>query len=113
MLKVIIKISKNCELIAPIYEPLKPFETRIIKALLGDIKQKLTLCCTLIYKPEILFLDELTRYVDVVSYMEFWDILQILKTQMSVIISTPYMDKANRCDEITLINKGKFLNIAV
>lgn len=105
-------IKENYELIAPIYEALKPFETRRAKALSGGMKQKLALCCTLIHNPEILFLDEPTTGVDAVSRMEFWDILQILKTQMSIIVSTPYMDEASRCDEIALMNKGKFLSIS-
>ena len=105
-------LRANFKLIEPIYEALAPFETRKARALSGGMKQKLALCCTLIHKPSLLFLDEPTTGVDAVSRKEFWDILQILKEQMSIIVSTPYMDEASRCDKIALMNKGEILRIS-
>lgn len=75
------------------------------------MKQKLALCCALIHRPEILFLDEPTTGVDAVSRSEFWDILSNIKhTGMPIFVSTPYMDEASRCDRISLINSGKILD---
>ena len=77
------------------------------------MKQKLALCCALIHKPVVLFLDEPTTGVDAVSRVEFWDMLKRLKHQgISILVSTPYMDEAALCDRIALIEGGKILSIA-
>jgi ABC-type multidrug transport system ATPase subunit len=76
------------------------------------MKQKLALCCALVHRPEILFLDEPTTGVDAVSRREFWDLLGRLKASgMTILVSTPYMDEANRCDRIALIQRGRLLGI--
>ena len=103
-------IEENYDLIKHIYAALEPFQKRKAGALSGGMKQKLALCCTLIHKPQVLFLDEPTTGVDVVSRQEFWDILQELKSQMTIIVSTPYMDEAKLCDRIALMANGKILS---
>lgn len=104
------KVSDNFDMIEPIYNQLAPFKTRRAANLSGGMKQKLALCCALIHRPEILFLDEPTTGVDAVSRSEFWDILgNIKQSGMPIFISTPYMDEASRCDRISLINSGKIL----
>lgn len=104
-----VSIQENFSLIEPIYKALAPFKQRAAKDLSGGMKQKLALCCALIHKPKILFLDEPTTGVDTVSRKEFWDILENLKSQMTIIASTPYMDEASRCDRIALLHQGKIL----
>jgi ABC-type multidrug transport system ATPase subunit len=96
--------------IASIYDQLAPFEDRRAAALSGGMKQKLALCCALVHRPEILLLDEPTTGVDAVSRREFWDLLAQLKTSgMTIVVSTPYMDEANRCDRVALIQGGRLL----
>ncbi|MEO8211172.1 MAG: ABC transporter ATP-binding protein [bacterium] len=76
----------------------------------GGMKQKLALACTLIYRPKIIFLDEPTTGVDPVSRREFWIILSnLLKENITVIISTPYMDEAERFNKIAMLDNGKIL----
>ena len=76
------------------------------------MKQKLALCCALIHKPEVLFLDEPTTGVDVVSRKEFWEMLKRLKQQgISILVSTPYMDEASLCDRIALIQNGNIMSL--
>jgi len=105
-------IEENYDLVKEIYEQIKPFENRRAGALSGGMKQKLALCCALIHKPEVLFLDEPTTGVDAVSRKEFWEMLQRLKAQdITILVSTPYMDEANLCDRIALIQEGKILSI--
>lgn len=104
-----VNLEQNYPLIAPIYSALEPFSTRKAGALSGGMKQKLALCCALIHKPEILLLDEPSTGVDAVSRAEFWDILRKLKKQMSIIVSTPYMDEASLCDRVALMAQGQFL----
>lgn len=78
----------------------------------GGMKQKLALCCALIHKPSVLFLDEPTTGVDAVSRKEFWEMLHRLKVQgITILVSTPYMDEATLCDRIALIQKGIILSI--
>lgn len=104
------KVSDNFDMIAPIYNQLARFKNRRAANLSGGMKQKLALCCALVHKPKVLFLDEPTTGVDAVSRSEFWDILgEIKKTGMPILVSTPYMDEASRCDRISLINSGKIL----
>jgi ABC-2 type transport system ATP-binding protein len=105
-------IEKNYELIKDIYVQIEPFKTRRAGKLSGGMKQKLALCCALIHKPSVLFLDEPTTGVDVVSRREFWEMLKNLKQQgITILVSTPYMDEATLCDRIALIQTGKILSI--
>jgi ABC-type multidrug transport system ATPase subunit len=103
-------VEKERPNIAPIYSQLEPFKDRRAAALSGGMKQKLALCCALVHRPEILFLDEPTTGVDAVSRREFWDLLAELKqTGMTILVSTPYMDEADRCDRVALIQGGRLL----
>lgn len=106
-------IEENYELIKDIYVQLEPFKDRRAGKLSGGMKQKLALCCALIHKPEVLFLDEPTTGVDVISRKEFWDMLKRLKEQgITILVSTSYMDEATLCDRIGLILNGKLLSVA-
>ena len=105
-------VKDNYDLIAPIYKQIEPFRTRRAGKLSGGMKQKLALCCALIHRPSVLFLDEPTTGGDAVSRSEFWDMLAELKKKgISMLVSTPYMDEAGRCDRIALINEAKILGI--
>ncbi len=105
-------IEENYELIKDIYIQIEPFKTRRAGKLSGGMKQKLALCCALIHKPTVLFLDEPTTGVDAVSRKEFWEMLKRLKQQnITILVSTPYMDEATLCDRIALIQSGKILSI--
>ncbi len=105
-------IEANYNLIADIYIQLEPFKKRRAGKLSGGMKQKLALCCALIHKPKVLFLDEPTTGVDPVSRKEFWEMLKRLKEQgISILVSTPYMNEAKLCDRIALIQNGKILEI--
>ena len=107
-----VRVEDNYDLIAPIYKQIEPFRTRRAGKLSGGMKQKLALCCALIHRPSVLFLDEPTTGVDAVSRSEFWDMLAELKSKgISMLVSTPYMDEASRCDRIALINEGHILGI--
>jgi len=86
---------------------LTPFRTRLADNLSGGMKQKLALSCTLIHKPKIIFLDEPTTGVDPVSRRDFWKILSnLIKEGVTVFMSTPYLDEAERCNRIALLNNG-------
>jgi len=105
-------IQENYDLIKDIYEQIKPFSNRRAGKLSGGMKQKLALCCALIHKPTVLFLDEPTTGVDVVSRKEFWEMLAKLKKQnISILVSTPYMDEAKLCDRIALMQGGKIMSV--
>jgi ABC-type multidrug transport system ATPase subunit len=105
-------IKREYERIAPIYGQIEPFKTRRAGDLSGGMKQKLALCCALVHRPEILFLDEPTTGVDAVSRREFWDLLATMKSpDLTIVVSTPYMDEADRCDRVALIQGGKLLAI--
>lgn len=107
-----VTVEQNYDLVAPIYSQIEPFKKRRAGRLSGGMKQKLALSCALIHKPSVLFLDEPTTGVDAVSRKEFWDMLYNLKQQgLSILVSTPYMDEASRCDRIALINNGSILDI--
>jgi ABC-2 type transport system ATP-binding protein len=107
-----VTLEQNYDLIAPIYRQIEPFKKRKAGKLSGGMKQKLALCCSLIHKPDVLFLDEPTTGVDAVSRSEFWDmLLDLQKKGLSILVSTPYMDEAGRCNRIALINGGKILDI--
>lgn len=105
-------IEENYDLIKDIYVQIEPFKKRYAGKLSGGMKQKLALCCALIHKPEVLFLDEPTTGVDAVSRKEFWEMLKKLKEKgITILVSTPYMDEASLCDRIALIQKGEILSI--
>lgn len=105
-------IEENYDLIRDIYVQIEPFRRRRAGKLSGGMKQKLALCCALIHRPEVLFLDEPTTGVDPVSRVEFWDMLDRLKQQgITILVSTPYMDEASRCDRIALMREGECLTI--
>lgn len=105
-------IEENRYLIDDIYTQIELFKKRKAGALSGGMKQKLALSCALIHKPKILLLDEPTTGVDAVSRIEFWDMLDRLKEQgITILVSTPYMDEASRCDRIALIQKGEIMQI--
>lgn len=105
-------IKENYHLIKDIYQQIEPFKNRRAGNLSGGMKQKLALSCALIHKPEILFLDEPTTGIDAVSRVELWDMLKKLREQnLTIIVSTPYMNEAELCDEVALIQQGKILEI--
>jgi ABC-type multidrug transport system ATPase subunit len=105
-------IEENYELIKDIYSHIEPFKKRITGKLSGGMKQKLALSCALIHKPRLLVLDEPTTGVDAVSRSEFWDMLGKLREHnITIIVSTPYMDEAIRCDNVALIQNGRILSI--
>jgi ABC-2 type transport system ATP-binding protein len=98
------------ETIAPIWVQLEQFSGRRAGALSGGMKQKLALCCALVHRPEILFLDEPTTGVDAVSRREFWELLGRLRNEgLPILVSTPYMDEAGLCDRVSLMQAGKLL----
>ena len=88
---------------------LTPFVKRPAGKLSGGMKQKLGLICTLLHEPRVLFLDEPTNGVDPVSRREFWDILGELRGRVTVVVATPYMDEAERCDLVALMGEGEIL----
>ena len=105
-------VEENYNLVAPIYSQIEPFRKRKAGKLSGGMKQKLALSCALIHKPRVLFLDEPTTGVDVVSRVEFWDMLQDLRRQgITILVSTPYMDEAQRCGRVALISGGSILGV--
>ena len=105
-------IAREYEHIAPIYSQLETSRDRRAAALSGGMKQKLALSCALVHRPQILFLDEPTTGVDAVSRREFWDLLGTLQQSgLTIVVSTPYMDEAGRCDRVALIQRGEILAI--
>ena len=105
-------VEENYKLIEDIYKQIEPFKDRPAGKLSGGMKQKLALSCALIHKPDVLFLDEPTTGVDAVSRKEFWDMLKKLRAEgITILVSTPYMDEASRCDRVALIQEGKILDI--
>lgn len=105
-------VKENYELISDIYSHIEPFRKRLAGKLSGGMKQKLALSCALIHKPRLLVLDEPTTGVDAVSRVEFWEMLRKLKAyNITILVSTPYMDEAMRCDRVALIQKGKILSV--
>ena len=104
--------KENYDLIADIYSHIEPFRKRLAGKLSGGMKQKLALSCALIHKPRLLVLDEPTTGVDAVSRSEFWEMLRKLRQHnITIMVSTPYMDEAMRCDRVALIQDGKILLI--
>ncbi|MCB2195899.1 MAG: ABC transporter ATP-binding protein [Bacteroidetes bacterium] len=105
-------IEENYDLIKDIYIQIEPFKKRLAGQLSGGMKQKLALSCALIHSPEILILDEPTTGVDAVSRKEFWEMLIRLKEKgITILVSTPYMDEANMCDRVALIQNGEIMSI--
>lgn len=105
-------LEKNYDLIKPIYSQIEPFKTRRAGALSGGMKQKLALSCALIHKPSVLILDEPTTGVDAVSRKEFWEMLRELKKEnITILVSTPYMDEATLCERIALIQNGNIMSV--
>lgn len=105
-------IEENYELVRDIYVQIEPFKKRKAGKLSGGMKQKLALSCALIHRPEVHFLDEPTTGVDLVSRVEFWNMLDRLKRQgITILVSTPYMDEASRCDRIALMRSGRCLSV--
>lgn len=105
-------LRENYGLIKDIYVQLEPFKDRRAGKLSGGMKQKLALCCALIHRPKVLFLDEPTTGVDVVSRREFWDMLKRLRQEgITILVSTPYMDEAILCERIALMQNGRILSI--
>ena len=105
-----VRLKDNLASIRSVYQQIEPFKRRRAGRLSGGMKQKLALSCALIHHPELLILDEPTTGVDAVSRIEFWDLLKELKESgMTIVVSTPYMEEARRCDQIALIQKGRIL----
>jgi len=105
-------IRENYDLIADVYAHIEPFKKRLAGKLSGGMKQKLALSCALIHRPRLLVLDEPTTGVDAVSRTEFWEMLAKLKSSnITVIVSAPYMDEAMRCERVALIQKGTILSV--
>ncbi len=105
-------VHENYYLIKDIYYQIEPFKARRAGKLSGGMKQKLALSCALIHKPKILVLDEPTTGVDAVSRKEFWEMLKNLQHRgITIMVSTPYMDEANLCDKVALIQKGRILDV--
>jgi len=105
-------VEENYELIADIYTQLEPFKKRMAGQLSGGMKQKLALCCALIHRPDLLLLDEPTTGVDAVSRREFWQMLGRLKEQeITILVSTPYMDEASLCDRVAFLQDGTILAV--
>ncbi|MCC6836648.1 MAG: ABC transporter ATP-binding protein [Cytophagales bacterium] len=105
-------VAENYDLVKNIYVQLEPFKNRRSGKLSGGMKQKLALCCALIHRPTVLFLDEPTTGVDAVSRREFWEMLKGLKQQgITILVSTPYMDEATLCERIALIQNGSIMSI--
>jgi ABC-type multidrug transport system ATPase subunit len=105
-------IEREYDQIEPIYVQLEPFKARRAGALSGGMKQKLALCCALVHRPDILLLDEPTTGVDAVSRREFWELLARFKQSgLTILVSTPYMDEATRCDRVALMQHGRILAV--
>ena len=91
---------------------LTPFRERLADNLSGGMKQKLALACSLIHRPKILYLDEPTTGVDPVSRRDFWKILSsLLKEEITIFMTTPYLDEAERCNRVALMHKGKIISL--
>jgi ABC-2 type transport system ATP-binding protein len=89
---------------------MEPFQDRLAGRLSGGMKQKLALMCTLLHRPQILFLDEPTNGVDPVSRRDFWAILyQLLKDGITILMTTAYLDEAERCNRVGLMHRGKLI----
>lgn len=100
-------VEENYDSIKAIYSQIERFKNRRAGALSGGMKQKLALCCALVHKPQVLFLDEPTTGVDPVSRKEFWEILAHLKERnITIIASTPYIDEVRKCERVGFLSDG-------
>jgi ABC-2 type transport system ATP-binding protein len=91
---------------------LTAFRSRLAEKLSGGMKQKLALACTLIHTPEVILLDEPTTGVDPVSRRDFWKVLSnLLKTGITIVMTTPYLDEAERCSRVALMNAGRVMEM--
>lgn len=100
-------VEENYDSIKAIYSQIERFKNRRAGALSGGMKQKLALCCALVHKPQVLFLDEPTTGVDPVSRKEFWEILAHLKERnITIIASTPYIDEVQKCERVGFLSDG-------
>ena len=89
-----------------------PFRDRLAERLSGGMKQKLALVCTLVHTPELLVLDEPTTGVDPVSRRDFWKLLARLQREgLTILLTTPYLDEAERCTRVALIDHGRLLTV--
>ena len=89
---------------------LAPFRTRLAERLSGGMKQKLALACTLVHEPDLIVLDEPTTGVDPVSRREFWKLLsEFLSQGITILMTTPYLDEAERCTRVALLHEGRLL----
>ncbi|HWA34979.1 MAG TPA: ABC transporter ATP-binding protein [Cyclobacteriaceae bacterium] len=105
-------LEENYDLVKSIYQQIEPFKERKAGALSGGMKQKLALSCALIHRPSVLFLDEPTTGVDAVSRKEFWELLRELQSrEITIVVSTPYMDEAGLCDRVALMQEGRIMEI--
>jgi ABC-2 type transport system ATP-binding protein len=99
---------RAAELLA--FSRLDPFASRLARNLSGGMRQKLALCAALIHRPEVLFLDEPTIGVDPVSRREFWLLMyQLLRQGLTLLVSTPYLDEAERCHRVGLMDRGRLV----
>lgn len=102
--------KRRNELLA--FTRLTSFRDRLAEKLSGGMKQKLALACSLIHKPKLLFLDEPTTGVDPVSRRDFWKILSDLQKEgITILMTTPYLDEAERCNRVALMNKGEIIAV--
>ena len=103
-------VRDSYEAIREIYSQIEPFRDRRAGKLSGGMKQKLALCCALVHKPSVLFLDEPTTGVDAVSRKDFWTMLDRIRLSgVTIFVSTPYMDEASLCDRLALIKEGEII----
>ncbi|MEI7811228.1 MAG: ABC transporter ATP-binding protein [Ignavibacteria bacterium] len=101
--------ARRDELLA--FTRLTLFRDRLADRLSGGMKQKLALACTLIHKPKIIYLDEPTTGVDPVSRRDFWKILaNLMKDGITIFMTTPYLDEAERCNRVALMTEGKIIS---
>lgn len=106
-------VNENYDMIKDVYQQIEPFKKRLAGRLSGGMKQKLALSCALIHRPEVLILDEPTTGVDAVSRREFWEMLKKIQREgITIVVSTPYMDEAEMCDRVALIQKGTILEVS-
>ena len=104
-------VAEGYALIAPIYSQIERFKTRKAGALSGGMKQKLALCCALVHRPSVLFLDEPTTGVDPVSRKEFWDMLETLHQSITILAATPYIEEVKRCNRVAFLHEGRLKGV--
>ena len=104
-------VAEGYAWIAPIYSQIERFKTRKVGALSGGMKQKLALCCTLVHRPSVLFLDEPTTGVDPVSRKEFWDMLETLRQSITILAATPYIEEVKRCNRVAFLHEGRLKGV--